>query len=300
MQKRIIIDRRCGRLGNSIYRLANVISFSIDNNLTVWDASMHIMGYSKLFPNIDRRLFLVYPDSKMLPFSFKLSHEIQAMMIQCAGLSGMFKIYTNKEWKEIVLDLPRMFPPGVNTVILRGFHYNADDCVRRNAAYLRRFFAPAKQVISTAKSHFAGLAACSDVVVAVHIRHGDYRTWRDGQFFFELEYYAQAMDQMMKFLPRKKVQFILFSDDKGLNMSTFKGFNSVFSEHGAAIDWFLMSLCDYVIAPLYSTFSGWASFYGETPIFRLNGRNCPQSLSDFKFDLVLNNSREHNKSLEAT
>jgi hypothetical protein len=300
MKKRIIIDAQFGRLGNTLYRFCNLLAFAIENDFTVWDSSLHVSGYSQLFPNIGNRLFLSYPGNLVLPFRIRIFHPVQSILIRFIAKKGSVPVYLNMDMeKEVVLDKHSLFPsPIKNSVVVRGFHYYANEAVAKHANYLRWLFTPAGNVVSTAKEDFAQISSVSDLVIGVHIRHGDYKTWKDGRYFFETAYYAEVMGRILGLFPRRKIRFMLFTDNENLETKAFDSFNWTFPEVkiSDSYDLCLMSLCDYLVAPLYSTFSGWASFFGETPLYRLNGRDLPQSVSDFIYEPVLNNSRNFNRS----
>jgi len=302
MAKRILVDRQNGRFGNTLYRISNIISFGLDHGINVWDASLHVSGYSKQFPRIRKRLFLSFPRSPLLPLSIRWLHLFQAKLIRFLGHGDKYMVDASTNfWSEYVLKPDELFEGDRETVILRGFHYNADDSVRRHAPKLRQLLSPEKKVSNQAKRLASHLKNDDALLVAVHLRLDDFKDWKDGKFFFDLNYYRSAMESTAKAFAGQKVKFIIFSDEPELDQSVFSGLDFLRLEKHSTMefDWVMMSHCDYIISPLYSTYSGWASFYGETPIFRLNGKNRPESPSDFCFDPVLNNSQEFNKSLEA-
>lgn len=300
--KKIIIGNRYGRFGNTLYRLSNILAFAIENNVTVWDRSLHQTNYSRLFPRIKNRLLLSYPKSVILPFSCYHLHRAQAKIIKSVGYNKkLWSTPTRNSGTEFYLEKRSLFDSNRNTVILNGFDYNADAYVRRQAPFLRHLFTPHKPIVKLARNQLLKLKKEDNLLIAVHIRRTDFKSWENGKYYFELDYYAQAMRNATKVFKDKKITFVIFSDDSKIKSSCFPNINCIsFPELSSiSFDWFFMSLCNFIIAPLYSTFSGWASFYGEVPIFKLNGKNLPQASSDFFFDSVLNNSRRYNKSFEA-
>ena len=52
---------------------------------------------------------------------------------------------------------------------------------------LKRIFCPKDDIVHKAEDMMAALRKEADLVVGIHIRRGDYATWNDGRFFYELE-----------------------------------------------------------------------------------------------------------------
>lgn len=104
-----------------------------------------------------------------------------------------------------------------------------------------------------------------DVIVAVHIRRGDYKTFLDGKYYFEDDVYLHKMEQINHLLAPAKVVFAIFSNEK-IDIKNFTTINVSFSNDNTPIgDMWGISLCDFIIGPL-STFSMWASFFKKVPL----------------------------------
>ena len=302
MPRRIIINRPYGQLGNTLYRLSNIIAFAIEKDIIVWDRSMHLSGYSNLFPRIKNRLIMSYPRSLILPFSCRQFHRIQSRLLMIYIRNEGFQVNeTNSVEKQLVLDESSLFGKDRNTVVLEGFHYSADAYVQKHASILRWIFIPQRKIAFQARDQASKLKNGKCLLVAVHLRRGDFKSWSSGKYYFNHEYYRLAIENTIRIHQGEDIKFVIFSDDKELDYSCFEGINysRLHNFSNISFDWYFMSLCDYIISPLYSTYSGWASFYGETPMYRLNGTNLPKRRSDFIFKPFLNNSREHNKAMEA-
>lgn len=290
-QRTIIIDQPFGRLGNTLCRLGNILAYAKENSITVWDRSMVRTRNARLFPRVRQRLLLRYPDSLQLPVSCRPLHSLQARWIERRGRNPKFHTSaTDSSDHDLLLERLDFFPPGQNTVVLRGFHYYADDCVTRQAAYLRKLFTPDRRVVERGKAEASRMREGVDRLVALHIRRGDYQTWEGGQYFFDMSYYREVADQVVKVCPGERVRFIVCSDDAELDLGPLGELDCerVTRHSSVFFDWYLMSRCDLLIGTVHSTYPAWASFYGEVPIFRLRGENVPESFADFIFRPTLN------------
>ncbi|MBP5722772.1 MAG: hypothetical protein J6X18_04245 [Bacteroidales bacterium] len=80
-------------------------------------------------------------------------------------------------------------------------------------------------------------------------------------------------------LLKKECVFLMFSNED-LNDS-FDSFNVIYSKEQWYVDQYIMSLCDYIIGPP-SSFSGWASYMGDVPLYQIRDTKHLLSLEDFK------------------
>ena len=106
-------------------------------------------------------------------------------------------------------------------------------------------------------------------VVGIHIRRGDYKLYLDGKFYYTDDVYLKKMEEVETELERKynkKVFFIIFSNE---NISIKPLQNRIISKNTWYIDQFLMMCCDYVIGPP-SSFTGWATYLGEVPLYYID------------------------------
>jgi len=116
--------------------------------------------------------------------------------------------------------------------------------------------------------------ADSDFLVGVHVRHGDYATWKNGQHFYPLDKYAGWMRQIVKAFPDRNVRFMVCSE-KPLDWEVFAGLNVRCGPGHPVEDMYSLADTDLILGPP-STFTIWASFYGETPLMVLE--NADQSV----------------------
>jgi hypothetical protein len=118
--------------------------------------------------------------------------------------------------------------------------------------------------------------------VGVHIRRGDYKEFQGGKYYYEndvfLKYMTQISDEISKI--GKKTKFYLFSNEPIASVFT-ESFDAVISHNPWYIDQYLMTQMDYLIGPP-STFTGWASYINEVPLFFMETANDELTLDKFK------------------
>jgi hypothetical protein len=128
--------------------------------------------------------------------------------------------------------------------------------------------------MNKAERMIARMKQSADIVVGVHIRRGDYATWNDGRFFYELEDYHQFMLRIQQLYKDQRVSFFI-SSNEAFSLDIFKGCTCErFGKEpsGAILDLYTLSCCDRIIGP-FSSYSRWASFIGEVPLCFLETRD---------------------------
>lgn len=117
------------------------------------------------------------------------------------------------------------------------------------------------------------------VVLGVHIRRGDYRTYENGRFFYSdctYRHFAALLTKMLE-SDGRRVKIIAFSND---STSINELIECELSMNEWYVDHHLMSQCDLLIGPP-STFTMWASYIGRVPYFHINSPSSPVGLSSF-------------------
>ena len=121
----------------------------------------------------------------------------------------------------------------------------------------------------------------ASILIGVHIRRGDYRTYRNGKYFYDLETYKKQMQHLAALLEDKNPLFFICSDES-VDLKSFGGLQVIENKNGNATeDLYLLTTCDYLIAPP-STFSKWASFYGDVPLYVLDDATHYPTLDAFE------------------
>ena len=128
-----------------------------------------------------------------------------------------------------------------------------------------------------------------DVLVGVHLRRTDFAEYQGGAYYFDDKAYANWMRQLTVCaeLAEQRVGFLL-SSDATVHLEHFDGFNVFRIPDALSIeDLHALSACDYIMGPP-STFSMWASFYGNVPLrlFKFESEAC--ELSQFSPIVALN------------
>ena len=109
--------------------------------------------------------------------------------------------------------------------------------------------------------------------LGVHIRRGDYKEWRDGQYYFDDETYARHVNRFVAMYPERDVHVYLSTNDGMVTEERFQRLCPQVHVHhlqgSAPEDLFMLSECDYLMGPP-STFSLVAQMYRDIPLYRMD------------------------------
>ena len=151
---------------------------------------------------------------------------------------------------------------------------------------LKHIFRPKDKIMNKAEGLIKEMKQTSELVVGVHIRRGDYATWNNGRFFYELEDYHQFMLRIKQLNKDRRVSFFICSNED-FSLDIFKDCECRrFGKEpsGAILDLYTLSLCDRIIGP-FSSYSRWASFIGEVPLCFLESKE--QQFTEESFSKIV-------------
>jgi hypothetical protein len=151
---------------------------------------------------------------------------------------------------------------------------------------LQRVFRPREEIVRKSEEMIAGIRREADMVIGVHIRHGDYKTFMDGRYYYTLEEFHQFMLRVQQLYSDRRVAFFI-SSNEDFTTDIFEGcrcYRFGRQPSGDIIDLHTLSLCDRMIGP-WSTYSRWASFIGEVPLCFLESKE--QEFTEESFSRVV-------------
>lgn len=179
----------------------------------------------------------------------------------------------------IFLGLKRVSIPHVLT-LASNWNYRDANALARFEDEVRAFFRPLN--VERAEHSLKDLKGKGEILIGVHIRRTDYKTFLCGRYYFEDDIYRREMSNAQRLLAEKGfVRFVVFSDER-LDESHFSGLTCSFMHGSAVEDQWMMSQCDYLMGPP-STFSAWASFMGKVPLARMWDKDYQLKMEDFAY-----------------
>jgi hypothetical protein len=295
-----VITRRCGRLANRLFLFAQFIAYAEEHGHRVMNFTFH--SYADLFEHLRDDVLCRYPVAPktwldrtpglapLIRRTRLFFHGARLAAAVNATVRTSRKVLTLVEPPEkttLYLDDPEteMRLGDARIVLAHGWRFRAPHSVRRHAEVIRSFFKPAPDYERISRQAVSDLRQDADVVVGVHVRQGDYREWKGGRFFYPVARYAEWMRELAAQFPGQRVAFLVCSDERR-SAEEFPGLKVGFGTNSSMGDLYALAGCNYLFGP-QSTFSQWASFYGNTPIFQLRDREARLERDKFQvLDLV--------------
>jgi hypothetical protein len=143
---------------------------------------------------------------------------------------------------------------------------NAENC-ELHRDVIRSYFTPFEQHLDAARRLVAPARRRDRFLVGVHVRHGDFETYRDGRYFYTHAQYRTVMEGVQASLPSRDLTYLVCSDAP-IPPGAFDGLDALSGNGHPVDDLYALAECDLLVGPP-STFSTWASYYGDVPLYRI-------------------------------
>jgi hypothetical protein len=293
----LIVGLRCGRLGNRIVLFANLIAYAAEHGYRLINVTFH--SYATFFETTRRDIFCRYPIAPtqswldVVPGAAGLIRKTRIFYHVIRGVSvfndklPLFgkRVVTLREGGGrliILLETPEVEAEiaDAKVVFVYGWIFRAPAAMQRHAEEVRAYFRPVEAYEQASAQAVAPLRQDAEVVIGVHIRQGDYRQWRKGRYFFTMSQYAGWMHEVADQFPGKRVSFLVCSDEPR-HRDEFPGLSVGFGPGSPAGDMYALAKCDYILGSV-SSYSQWASFYGNKPLYQLRDGTDHPELGKFR------------------
>ena len=287
--KLLVVGFRTGRMGNRLVLFANVIGFAAEHGYRVVNVAFH--SYAHLFVNTRRDIYCRYPVARrrslfdVIPGvapAIRRTRIFYQFIRRASEWNDRFPIlgksvFTLREipGQTIFLDTPEVQSrmADAKVVFVHGWRIRAPESVRRHADLIREYFRPIAEYEQAARQAVERLRQKADVVVGVHIRLGDNWKWKGGQCYFPVSRYVTWMHELAEQFPGHKMAFLVCSDEPR-HEQEFPGLAVGFGPDSPVGDLYALAQCDCIFGPI-STYSQWASFYGNKPLLNLYLEEIP-------------------------
>lgn len=274
----LVIQNSSGQLGNKLLITSHVIAYCLSSDEIL--INFILLDDAKYFsPHGFFKKKILLPRSKILQKSFNFFLEVVNKITMVCYKS---QFYDKQQVGWIHTEI-RSIKRRTNTILLlegEGFRGTVD--VNLHYKSLKNIFRLKKKYQKQVSQQLEKYQDADFLLIGIHIRRGDYRNWAGGVYFYKDYVYKEAIEQFnnLPSLKNKKKKFILFSDEL-IEKENFKNYKTIISSNTMIVDLYLLAECNYIIGPP-STFSGWASFFGNVPLYVLESEKFVMTLDQFK------------------
>jgi hypothetical protein len=294
MLKWVVLAKRNAQLGNRLTMHAHLLAFCLEKGCVFLNPTLG--EYGDFFVGTRGRL-LIQKEGPVRPVAVpgwqsKIAYTTVRSMYQLAKISRWLpwfpiqsgKATRNPQGKGLRAFLEELASRGGRLAVVSTWKIRDYQLCAKHADTIRRLFCPIPELKTRADRRIKALRENVDLVLGVHIRHGDYRRHAGGALFFTPADYRRWMEEFSAGFPGKTVGFAVCSDAKQ-NAEDFAGLEVVFGPgnddadaygnrrhdpvKGAIVeDNYMLSQCDYILGTV-STFCSWAAFWGNRPLLQV-------------------------------
>ena len=281
----LIPSEKPGQLANRLVLLSHFIAFSIEYDVPVL---CHLLDeYTDFFEGPQKGLkikgnkithcmdALKFQRTLLFYFFEKLSRFMRKSGL--SNLPFMKTIYVKTDDPEFIMNSAENLPELISKKLffLSGWLFRTEGLRNKHRDFIINYFKPLEIYRDSTEKVIAPLKNKFETVVGIHIRRGDYKNFLGGKYFYEIETYKKALENIANIFGHDSTAFVVCSNED-IDLNFFSGLN-VFKGPGHFVaDLHSLSLCDYIAGPP-STFSMWASFYGNKPLWQIeNAKQIPR------------------------
>jgi Glycosyl transferase family 11 len=283
----LVVASKPGQLGNRLFQFASLVGGAREHGFRV--ANPAFDEYAELFEATRRDLFCRYPPrASFVRGGARLRRLLYLLCYYAARALVRLRVDAERlravalDWDErLELSDPTFLSrvrPG-QLFFLQGWLIRDERAVERHAGAIREFLRPRAEFVENVSSLVGRARGEADILVGVHIRHGDYRTYQGGKYFYGLDAYAALMKAAEELFAGRRVRFLVCSNAEH-DAETFARFRHTRGTGHVVEDLYALARCDYLLGPP-STFSMWASFYGDVPLYTVEDPQRRPRLEDF-------------------
>jgi hypothetical protein len=274
----IIICQKEGLMCNRLFHFSHLISFAMENNETIWYP--FIGEFSIFFKNLNsvelkKRNIIIFSN----PFIQIVLKVISSVLRKIPNCKYIYTAQADKEFDLSVLLIRKK-----RLIFLSGWLLRDSKSFNKNRNVIKHILQFNENVINESDLKLVLPRQNNAILIGLHIRRGDYINFLNGKFFFEIKDYKILIDKLFGIFSKsfRKISFIICTNDNDVCSSNLFNDNNIFHNRGSQIvDLCTLSKCDYIIGPP-STYSAWASFYGNVPLVHFESIDQVINLSDFK------------------
>lgn len=290
----LIIANKSGQLANRMIAFAHCMAFSLEYNVAVLGHAFD--EYADFFEGPQQGLKIkgrsvshFFDSSPSIRHNCFESFRICSKIMRKSHLNdlALIKNICLKSDEEVFIlnDKANLSELTSNKIVfLSGWGLRTKDLIEKHRDFIINYFTPLEIYRKSAEEVVNQLGTKFKNIVGIHIRRGDYKGFLGGKYFYDLNAYKNAMKNVADIFGKEQTSFVICSNEE-IDPNFFSGLN-VFKGPGHFVaDLHTLSLCDYIAGPP-STFSMWASFYGQKPLWMIHNIEQIPTLESFKASKV--------------
>jgi hypothetical protein len=289
----VLIASKSGRLGNRLFQSAHFMGNSLAHGYRLLNPSLDeyapLLQGSRQDPLCGTPVCFPSGDPEFAAQLRTIALRLSEILVPAAAMirPQAVRILDIRESHDAVgasydmsnPDFLGLLQPG-GLVAMRGWSFSDHPNLARFRPQILRYHAPVDPIAAAARLAVNRAKEASGMVIGVHIRQEDYRFWKGGIHYYEVEDYARWMRSCAEVWSDADPAFLICSSNE-IDPAPFRGIRTVRGPGFPMGDLHALSLCDRIIGPP-STFSQWASYSGNVPLCILESKAMEISPGAFR------------------
>ncbi len=207
-------------------------------------------------------------------------------------LAAVKRIFLNQH-VEFVYPIVRYLSFGKLNLVVGHKSWYIDENYSSIRLCLQNLFRPRKEIQEKVDTIYSQLPVDA-IRIGVHIRWGDYKYWRNGQYYFTEEEYLHYMKAIVDGFPSTQKIVFYISTNGNIVIDKFKELHCILIQ-GMSVseDLYALSKCRYIIGPL-SSFSTWVSVVYNIPLYCIENKDGYKAMKLSQFSPAKNFQKKEN------
>lgn len=268
----IIISNKPGQLGNLLFIYGHFLAYGKEHDVRIVNPAFY--NYKSYFASTSG--FSFSRNKVAYTCCYGISRVLVRLRIKTCFMNVMAL-----DWDEQA-DLEKAPELKSTVCFVQGWLFRSERLFKKHEAAIRKFFTPEAALQQRLDLFFKNaFSDPEETIIGIHIRRGDYKTFENGIYFYAIEDYSAIIQQLAALFKDRKPHFLVCSNEKivfGPGLSHLKMTSGPDHE---LLDLYALSRCHYIAGPP-STYSLWASFYGNKPLYMIKDVTCNIVESDFR------------------
>lgn len=257
----IIIAQKYGQLGNRLAFLRTIISFALENNVKILDLSFD--EYARHFTATNGNII------RINHIASKILRKILIKFIDLGVITNNKFILSSA--KPDAASYIRLNDSDIinqciasNVVVYDGWPIVDYNVLKKYDTEVKNYFTIKTNKSNKVNTFIDNARKDTDTLIGIHIRQGDYKNWNNGKYYYETKDYIKIINTVIGFHKQNRIKFIVSSNEPQ-DWELFSSIPYIKAPGDIVEDMYILAGCDEIYGP-QSSYSGWASFYGNVPL----------------------------------
>lgn len=281
MKKVIILKHGGGELANQLWNYISIYAYSLERNRECENHSFFEYAHFFDIPQIKNKTIYSVFFSPFRNFIGRRS-ALRTRFFRALYKAYILFVYTTRRGSIVSsvnsTNTPFYLPPSHlskqfffdaeknnDVLYFDGWLFRNPDGIAKYRDKIIHYFTPKEFVRRTIDSTIAPLRKRYAHIIGVHIRQGDYATFKNGQYFLETLRVFEVLKEYLKENVRQREETIfIITSDGSIDENDFPGLNIICPNGNTVEDLFTLATTDVIIGS-DSSYGNLAAYFGNIP-----------------------------------